>query len=103
MKELSEMSLEELWQLFPIVLKEYDQRYPAWYEKERKAIVSLLGEETIRRISHIGSTAVQGCNPSRRWIFYWKFQKIARPGHCAPPCKRAAGRSCWSSRSRNSG
>ncbi len=60
MKELSEMSLEELWQLFPIVLKEYDQRYPAWYEKERKAIVSLLGEETIRRISHIGSTAVPG-------------------------------------------
>ena len=34
MKELSEMSLEELWQLFPIVLKEYDQRYPEWYGGE---------------------------------------------------------------------
>ena len=28
-KELSELTLEELWQLFPIVLKDYNQAYPS--------------------------------------------------------------------------
>lgn len=32
MKELSEMTLEELWQLFPIILKEHNPKYKEWYE-----------------------------------------------------------------------
>lgn len=60
MKELSEMSLEELWDLFPIILKEYNPEYPNWYEIERKKLLENFCDGTIVRISHIGSTAVPG-------------------------------------------
>lgn len=30
-KKLSEMTLEELWQLFPILLVEHDNRWKIWY------------------------------------------------------------------------
>jgi Uncharacterized conserved protein len=59
-KELSEMTLEELWELFPIVLKEYNAEYPNWYENEKEKLVENLGYESIIRINHIGSTAVPG-------------------------------------------
>lgn len=36
-KTLSEMSLEELWQLFPIVLRPYDPEWPEWYAEEAAA------------------------------------------------------------------
>lgn len=55
-KKLSEMSLEELWQLFPIFLTEYNPCWKEWYKEESKAIEKLLPETN--RISHIGSTAV---------------------------------------------
>lgn len=42
MKKLTDMSLEELWQLFPIVLKEYNPKYPDWYNEE-KARAEFLG------------------------------------------------------------
>ena len=57
-KRLEEMSLEELWRLFPVILKEYDPAYPVWYEEERSRILKIVGKENIFRISHIGSTAV---------------------------------------------
>ncbi|MGB4660035.1 MAG: GrpB family protein [Mobilitalea sp.] len=59
-KELSEMTLEELWELFPIVLKEYNIEYPNWYEIEKKKLVGEFDDGTAVRISHIGSTAVPG-------------------------------------------
>lgn len=59
-KELSEMSLEELWELFPIILKEYNSEYPKWYEIERKKLVENIEDGIIVRINHIGSTAVPG-------------------------------------------
>lgn len=34
-KELSEMTLEELWSLFPIILKEHNTDYKKWYEIEK--------------------------------------------------------------------
>lgn len=40
-KELSEMTLEELWELFPIILKEYDTAYPTWYEIEEEKVYHL--------------------------------------------------------------
>jgi GrpB-like predicted nucleotidyltransferase (UPF0157 family) len=58
-KELSELSLEELWQLFPIKLSPYNEKYPFWYQEEANKLKDLLGEEIIR-INHIGSTAVEG-------------------------------------------
>lgn len=39
MKELSEMTLEELWQLFPIILKEHNDEYKNWYEIEKKQLI----------------------------------------------------------------
>jgi len=59
-KELSEMSIDELWGLFPIILKEYNPEYPKWYEIEKEKLVENLDNGTIVRINHIGSTAVPG-------------------------------------------
>ncbi len=59
-KELSEMTLEELWVLFPIILKEYNMDYPSWYEVEKEKLLMNFTDGTIVRISHIGSTAVPG-------------------------------------------
>lgn len=58
MKELSEMTLEELWELFPIILKEHNSKYKDWYEIERKSLCERF-KENILRINHIGSTAVK--------------------------------------------
>lgn len=55
-KKLSEMTLEELWQLFPIILIEHQECWENWYSEEesflRKGLLS------VSRISHIGSTAI---------------------------------------------
>ncbi len=59
-KPLSELSLEELWRLFPIFLKEHDPRYKDWYEAERASVLSVVGGDNVLRISHFGSTAVEG-------------------------------------------
>lgn len=59
MKELSEMTLEELWQLFPIILKEHNPEYKDWYDIEKRKLLSNFSE-IILRINHIGSTAVEG-------------------------------------------
>ena len=59
-KELSEMSLEELWRLFPIILTEHDPRWRDWYEEEAARLRAVLPVDEAARISHIGSTAVAG-------------------------------------------
>lgn len=56
---LEEWPLDALWQLFPIVLSDYDPRWPAWYEEEAIALQELWGEGLVR-ITHIGSTSVPG-------------------------------------------
>ncbi len=58
--DLSELSLEELWTLFPIILKEHNPDYKVWYEEEKQRIISKVKPENLIRISHIGSTAVKG-------------------------------------------
>ena len=59
-KKLSEMSLEELWQLFPICLTKHDERWATWYAEEQLTLKKYLSAEWVKRISHIGSTAVKG-------------------------------------------
>ena len=59
-KKLSEMSLEELWQLFPIYLTEHNKSWTAWYAEEEITLMEHLPADQIKRISHIGSTAVKG-------------------------------------------
>lgn len=60
MKNLEEMTLEELWELFPIILKEHCAEYADWYEEEQQNLTKLLAEFEIQRINHIGSTSVEG-------------------------------------------
>lgn len=58
-KELSEMSLEELWQLFPIFLTSHNPDWKKWYQEEKENLESILAGLGLIRISHIGSTAIE--------------------------------------------
>jgi GrpB-like predicted nucleotidyltransferase (UPF0157 family) len=59
-KKLSEMSNEELWKLFPIILKEHNSEWADWYNSEEKLLYEIIGKGNIIRINHIGSTSVNG-------------------------------------------
>jgi GrpB-like predicted nucleotidyltransferase (UPF0157 family) len=59
-KELSEMTQEELWELFPIILREPNTEYKKWYEIEKQRLLRCIDKTNIMRINHIGSTAVEG-------------------------------------------
>ena len=56
-KSLSELTLKELWELFPIILSEHKSCWQDWYEEEKQTIAAFLPDQNIR-ISHIGSTAI---------------------------------------------
>lgn len=58
-KSLEDMTLEELWQLFPIFLREHQVEWKDWYEEERLRLLIFLPEHQIVRLSHIGSTSVE--------------------------------------------
>lgn len=57
-KSLSELTLEELWQLFPIFLTEHRDDWAPWYGEEAALLRELLGPGAI--LSHVGSTAIKG-------------------------------------------
>ena len=57
-KRLSEMTLEELWQLFPIYLTEHNDEWELWYREEYQGLCALFSNMRVR-ISHIGSTAIE--------------------------------------------
>ena len=59
MKSLNEMSLEELWQLFPIILEKHNPNYNTWYKEEKTNLLNTLRDHDVKRINHIGSTAVE--------------------------------------------
>ncbi|MBS6475426.1 MAG: GrpB family protein [Clostridiales bacterium] len=59
-KELSEMSLEELWALFPIFLVAHNDKWKTYYDEMEAFLKDILSECQIERISHIGSTAIDG-------------------------------------------
>lgn len=59
-KELSEMSLEELWELFPIFLVAPNDKWHVFYGEMESFLKIILSECSIERISHIGSTAITG-------------------------------------------
>ncbi|MBO4524354.1 MAG: GrpB family protein [Ruminococcus sp.] len=59
MKEhISELSPDEFQKTFPIELKDVISDYSEWYEEEKDKILSVLSENGIARINHIGSTAI---------------------------------------------
>ena len=58
-KALEDMSLEELWQLFPIFLKEHNKDWAAWYKEESRRIQSFLPANQLYKMHHIGSTSIE--------------------------------------------
>lgn len=60
MPKLTEMSNEQLWELFPILLEPYHAAWAQWYEQEAEQIRCAVGSENVLRLSHIGSTSVPG-------------------------------------------
>lgn len=57
-KELDEMTLEELWELFPIFLSEHKSYWAEWYKEEVELLKSFLPKGVA--YYHIGSTAISG-------------------------------------------
>ncbi len=55
---LEELSLEELWELFPITFVGYSESFKTVYSQEEAVLKSLIGNYIIR-ISHIGSTSIK--------------------------------------------
>ncbi len=59
-KKLSEMTNEELWQIFPIELRAHRASWADQYAREEARLLPVLSSLRLSRISHVGSTAVDG-------------------------------------------
>lgn len=57
-KPLSDMTLEELWKLFPIKFTDSSENFKNIYRNEESILKSILGSY-INRVSHIGSTSIK--------------------------------------------
>ncbi|HBA96538.1 MAG TPA: GrpB family protein, partial [Lachnospiraceae bacterium] len=55
-----EMSLEELWKLFPIFLVAHNDKWKLYYDEMEILLKNILSGYPIERVSHIGSTAIAG-------------------------------------------
>lgn len=58
-KSLGKMTLEELWELFPIRLAPYSAKWKQWANEEIETVSSLLSA-FLPIVNHIGSTAIEG-------------------------------------------
>lgn len=58
MKKLTELTNEELWKLFPIIITEHKDYWKENYACEAKRLIDTIGKICIARINHIGSTAI---------------------------------------------
>lgn len=59
-KNLSEMSLEELWELFPVFLVPPSDKWESFYSEIENELNAILSAYSVKRISHVGSTAIAG-------------------------------------------
>ena len=57
-QSLADLSLEELWQLFPIILTPHQDCWANWYREEAELLQENLPD--IKRINHIGSITIKG-------------------------------------------
>ncbi|WP_345891616.1 GNAT family N-acetyltransferase [Ruminococcus sp. OA3] len=57
---LLDMPLQELWTLFPIILREHNTQYKKWYRMEKNCLLQLIEKDQVIQIHHIGSTSVEG-------------------------------------------
>lgn len=58
-KGLKDMTIEELWELFPIVLAPYNENWGRWGREEIAVLKEVIGDGCVE-INHIGSTAIGG-------------------------------------------
>ncbi len=56
--DLKDLTLEELWTLFPIIFVDYDIKFEKQYLNEKNHLEMLL-KNHMKRISHIGSTSIK--------------------------------------------
>lgn len=59
-RALSDLTKEEIGQLFPIEISPYDSIWPKLYEEERQIIAKNISPSLFSRIEHFGSTSVPG-------------------------------------------
>ena len=59
-KELSKITLEELWELFPTFLVEHKDAWESRYDEMEARLRHVLSECPVKVISHVGSTAIPG-------------------------------------------
>lgn len=57
--QLNDLKSEELWELFPIIFVDNNKSFERQFSIEKENLISLLGGYE-KRISHIGSTAING-------------------------------------------
>lgn len=57
MKRLEDMTLAELWELFPIIICEHKNEWSLWAQEEIESLQSVFG--SLAKIHHIGSTAIR--------------------------------------------
>ncbi len=57
-KPLEELTLEELWELFPISLEPHKDRWFRKFEFEKNYLLTHLSQDKIEMIEHVGSTAI---------------------------------------------
>ncbi|WP_304246548.1 GrpB family protein [Parabacteroides gordonii] len=88
-KDLNEMSNEELWLLFPIILSPHNPEWPRRYETEKELLIKTIGAENIVRINHIGSTAVPGLTAKPTIDILLEIQQETDPVRLIPTIESA--------------
>lgn len=58
--DLNKLTTWELGHLFPIIITDYNPDWEKLYRQEKQKILNSVGNTIIKRIEHIGSTAVPG-------------------------------------------
>lgn len=85
MKALEDMTLEELWQLFPIQLSVHHTQWSTWFLEEALALCSFLPLDEVIHIAHIGSTAIANIQAKpiidilveiRTWDMHERFKTL---------------------------
>lgn len=53
------MTLEELWQLFPIIIEPHNDAWKDYFVEESEIIKKIIGDKFAYNINHVGSTSIK--------------------------------------------
>jgi GrpB-like predicted nucleotidyltransferase (UPF0157 family) len=68
----------------PVVIVEYDPRWPTWYEEERDLILAVAGDWIVA-MEHVGSTAVPGLGGKAIIDIMPAVRRLADAEQCIEP------------------